>query len=47
MAEVIDRGQLKKYEPATPFVKRQGDGPPMDQLLIDNWPEPGVHNGDS
>ena len=21
-----------------PFVKRQGDGAPIDQLRIDNWP---------
>ena len=35
----MDTGQLRQYEPTTPFFKRQGDGGPIDQLRIDNWPE--------
>jgi hypothetical protein len=35
----MDTGQLRQYEPTTPFFKRQGDGGPIAQLRIDNWPE--------
>jgi hypothetical protein len=40
VAQVTDTGQLQQYEPTTPFLKREGDGPPIDQLRFDNWPEP-------
>jgi hypothetical protein len=29
-------GQLRY---TSPFINRQGDCPPIDQLRIDNWPE--------
>ena len=36
VAQVVDHGQLGN---GTPFVDRQGDKSPIDQLRIDNWTE--------
>jgi hypothetical protein len=37
---VTDTGQLKGEDSDTPYIRRMGDAGPIDQLRIDNWPEP-------